>query len=150
MVKPNVSYVKETNEVHYNSRFATDFEPGNYYVDEANYLAYAYNDIKNTCFKDYTLDNSPSFYIEGNKCGTVVNRVTINGDIYDRDNYLGNISDYAFFNYLKKIIIMDGNPNGNIGKYIVISDSGMQTYNSMLYFQDNYLDEWGYCNYLAE
>ena len=87
MVKPNVSYVKETNEVHYNPRFVTDFEPGNYYVDEANYLAYAYNDIKNTCFKDYTLDNSPSFYIEGNKCGTVVNRVTVYDDISDKPYY---------------------------------------------------------------
>ena len=133
MVKPNVSYVKETNEVHYNPRFAIKFIPENYYVEEANYLS----EIRQTLYNNYTTQYSGY-------------RVTINGDIYDRDNYLGNISDYAFFNYLKKIIIMDGNPNGNIGKYIVISDSGMQTYNSMLYFQDNYLDEWGYCNYLAE
>lgn len=88
MVKPNVSYVKETNEVHYNPRFAFYFEPGNYYVEEANYLKEIHDSI-------YNMAQSTGGYVI-NKYGEVSTM---------RDGIIANIQNEPYFNYFKKLII---------------------------------------------
>jgi hypothetical protein len=85
MVKPNVSYVKETNEVHYNPRFAIKFEEGNYYVEEANYLKEIYNIL-----------------VESN------NTNDIELQYQDIKNHINNNPEYkSYFEYLLKLLIYD-------------------------------------------
>ena len=92
MVKPNVSYVKETNEVHYNPRFAIKFEEGNY-VEEANYLkeihTYVLNKMKEI---NPDTDNYLRFYVDGYV------KTWVKGTEYD-------ISNEPFYKYIKLICL---------------------------------------------
>ena len=93
MVKPNVSYVKETNEVHYNSRFATDFESGNYYVDEANYLKEIYTYVIGKMREiNPNASGSLMFYVDGYV------KTSYGNDEYD-------ISNEPFYKYIKLICL---------------------------------------------
>ena len=128
MVKPNVSYVKETNEVHYNPRFAIYFEPDNYYVEEANYLKEIHDSI-------YNITQIASDYY-----------INEYGDVYNNwgNNYITNISEESYFSYLKKIILLDKKHDG----FIILSERILNTRRVFVKFDDNYQDEWGYCYYL--
>jgi hypothetical protein len=128
MVKPNVSYVKETNEIHYNPRFAIKFEPGNYYVEEANYLKEIHDSIYNIT------QNTDSYYINEY------------GDVYTNwgNNYSTNISEESYFSYLKKIILLDKKHDG----FIILSDGVLNTNTVYVMYNEYEPDDWGYCDYL--
>jgi hypothetical protein len=139
MVKPNVSYVKETNEIHYNPRFAIDFEAGNYYVDEANYLSYAYNDIKNTCFENYEYwSNYPDFYITPNGCEAQVKK----GSSYEYITV--DISNKPYYRYLYILAMNNFNYSENY-IYLALYEHNVRLYMkngdyAELYFSDGSYD----------
>ena len=105
MVKPTVSYVKETNEVHYNPRFAIKFKPGNYYVEEANY----FNEIRNSVYNNW------------------------------RGNYITNIKNESYFNYIK-ILIVTNQPNYDEGLSLSIHESYFFVGDIMISYENGYCD----------
>ena len=132
MVKPNVSYVKETNEVHYNPRFTIAFQSGNYYVDEANYL----KEIHDSLYNEYP--SNDYYYI--NRYGDVTTG-RYNYETGEGDEYVKNIQNEPYFNYIKNVVAYNCRFENSTGKYITLGDNYFYLVSRMISYEDGYCSE---------